>query len=125
MTPSGKKLAPPSDWGWGTLASIATVLGVIGGLVVWVFGYLVTRADFVAHVQHDAGVQAWNQFGFAANRLEYLDDKQAECDAKKMTQTKMSSVDTALCTRYEGKYKTKTAEAADLKAKALEATKEK
>jgi hypothetical protein len=112
-------------WSWGTLAAIATVVGALGGLVVWVFGFLATERELKDHTVHDASVQAWNLYGFAANRLEYLDDKQAECDAKKMTQAKLEPIDAAICTRYEAKLKTKQTEAADLKSKALETTKEK
>jgi hypothetical protein len=78
-----------------------------------------------AHADHDASVQTWNQYGVAVNRLDYLDDKQAECDAKRMTQPKLAAADAAMCARYEAKQKSKQAEAADLKAKAMEATKEK
>ena len=114
----------PEGLNWGTLASVATVLGVLGGLVVWVFGFLATKADFVAHVQHDAGVQQWNQYGFAANRLEYLDDKQAECEAKQMVNTKLKADEAAMCARYAAKLKSKQTEATDLKAKAMESVKE-
>lgn len=78
------------------------------------------------HAEHDDGVQQWNQYGFAANRLEYLDDKAAECQMKKAVQgTKMAPDDVAICARYEAKQKAKVDEAASLKAKALESTKEK
>lgn len=77
------------------------------------------------HADHDAGVQSWNAYGFAANRVEYLDDKKAECEAKRMVAQKLPPIDAALCTRYEDKLKAKSSEAADLKTKALETTKEK
>lgn len=113
-------------WSWGTLAAMVTVIGALGGLVVWVFGFLATEKELKDHVLHDMGVQQWNQYGFAANRLEYLDDKQAECDAKKLVNAgKLSADDAAICARYESKYKTKAQEANDLKSKAMETTKEK
>jgi len=77
------------------------------------------------HADHDASVQKWNQFGFAANRLEYLDDKVAECDAKKMVSTKLAPDEAAICARYDSKQKSKTTEAADLKTQALKSTEEK
>ena len=117
---------------WGRLAAVVTLLlALAGGVPVWwtISDHWMNRAEIEkalkSHADHDSGVQAWNQYGFAANRLEYLDDKAAECDAKKMTQEKLSPADAAICTRYESKYKTKQQEANDLKAKALEATKEK
>jgi hypothetical protein len=113
-------------WSWGTLAAMVTVVAALGGLVVWVFGFLATEREFKAHLDHDNGVQQWNQYGFAANRLEYLDDKGAECEAKRLAHPgKLDPADASICARYEVKLKAKTAEAADLKTKAMEATKEK
>lgn len=124
-SPVGRVVMEHPRWSWGTLAAMVTVVGALGGLVVWVFGYLATEREFKAHVEHDNGVQQWNQYGFAANRLEYLEDKKAECEAKQMVTQKLPAVDAAICTRYKDKLITKTAEAADLKTKALETTKEK
>jgi hypothetical protein len=112
-------------WNLTTLIGLATITSMVGGLVVWVFGFLVTEKEFKDHVAHDVSIQSWNTYGFAANRLEYLDDKQAECDAKRMTSPKLSPADAAICARYEAKYKSKDQEAKDLKAKAMETTKEK
>jgi hypothetical protein len=103
---------------------MAVVLTALGAFVVWVVSFFVFKSDFVAHVQHEAATQAWNQYGFAANRLEYLDDKNAECDSKRMVAPKLAPVDAAICSRYEAKLKTKVQEAADLKTKASEASKE-
>ena len=112
-------------WTWGTLAAMATVVGACGGLVVWIFGFLVTEKEFKDHVAHDASIQAWNTYGFAANRLEYLDDKQAECDSKKLVNKgQLAPDEAAICARYEAKYKSKDQEAKDLRAKAMETTKE-
>jgi hypothetical protein len=77
------------------------------------------------HSDHDASVQAWNMYNFAQNRAEYLDDRQAECDAKKMVQEKLGTADAAVCARYAAKLEAKQKEVADLKAKAQETTKEK
>lgn len=80
------------------------------------------------HVAHDAGVQAWNQYslaaGLAANRVEYLDDKQAECDAKAMVAKSVTGPDKIICERVAKRLSAKNAEVVDLKAKAMEATKE-
>ncbi len=80
------------------------------------------------HAAHDSGVQAWNQYnlaaGLAANRVEYLDDRQAECDAKAMTSKAMPSADKIVCERIAKKLQSKNQEVVDLKAKAMEATKE-
>lgn len=117
---------------WGRLAGIATILlGLVAAVpTFWALSdHYMNRTEIEkamkAHAEHDAGVQTWNQYGFAANRLEYLDDKAAECDAKRMTTKQMAPADAAICARYEAKQKAKAAEAADLKAKALDATKEK
>ncbi len=117
---------------WGRLAGIATVLVALIGAVptYWTISdHWMNRDEIKAamktHADHDASVQTWNQYGFAANRLEYLDDKAAECDAKRMTTAKLAPADAAICARYETKQKAKAAEAADLRAKAMEATKEK
>lgn len=115
----------PRGLNWGTLASIAVVLGTIGGLVVWVFGFLATKSSLDDHIKHDSGVQSWNQYGFAANRLEYLGDKQAECESKQMTMPKLPPYDVAMCNRYQLQMKQKNDEAASLKSKAMETTKEK
>lgn len=116
----------------GRLVGIITVLAAIIGAfpAYWTISdHWMNRAEIEkamkAHADHDAGVQTWNQYGFAANRVEYLDDRQAECDAKKMTQAKLGPADAAICARYEAKFKAKTQEANDLKAKAMESTKEK
>lgn len=115
----------PRSLNWGTLASVAVVLGTLGGLVVWVFGFLATKGSLNDHIKHDASVQSWNQYGFASNRVEYLDDKAAECEAKKITQaSKLSAADASICARYDTKLKAKTVEAAALKEKAMEAGKE-
>jgi hypothetical protein len=77
------------------------------------------------HSDHDNAVQSWNTYQFAANRLEYLDDKKAECDAKRIVNPKLRADEAAICSRYESKYQTKAQEAIDLKSKAQETTKEK
>jgi hypothetical protein len=82
-------------------------------------------AELKSHKQSDVGIQAWMQYGLASNRTEFLDDHQAECEAKRMMNTKLAPVDAAMCARWEAKLKTKMQEAADLKAKAMDATKEK
>lgn len=117
---------------WGRLAAIVTtLLAIAGGVPIWwtISDHWMNRAEIQtamkAHADHDASVQAWNQFGFAQNRLDYLGDKQAECDAKKMTSEKLPAVDAAICARYEAQFKTKQGEASDLKARAMESTKEK
>jgi hypothetical protein len=117
---------------WGRLSAIITaLLAIAGGVPIWwtISDHWMNRQEIVKamkdHADHDASVQAWNQFGFAQNRAEYLGDRQAECDAKRMTQEKLSPADAAICARYESQLKAKTAEASDLKAKAMETTKEK
>ena len=117
---------------WGRLAAIiGTLLALVAAVpTFWALSdHWMNRGEvekaMKAHADHDAGVQTWNQYGFASNRIEYLDDKQAECDAKRMTQPKLGPADSAICARYETKLKSKTIEAADLKTKAIEATKEK
>lgn len=117
---------------WGRLAAIVTLLiGLVGAFPAYwsISDHWMNRTEvekaLKAHADHDASVQAWNQYGFAANRLEYLDDKHAECEAKQMVTTKLVAYDAAICARYEAKLKTKTTEASDLKAKAMETTKEK
>lgn len=114
------------------------ILGAIGtvGLALaafpafWTFSdHWMNRAEIEkamkSHADHDASDQAWNRFGFAANRIEYLDDKNAECEAKRMVRSKLAADDAAICARYDAKLKAKTAEAADLKTKAIDSTKEK
>jgi hypothetical protein len=117
---------------WGRLAGIVTVLvGLIASVPVYwtISDHWMNRAEvekaMKSHADHDASVQSWNQYGFAANRLEYLDDKQAECDAKKMVNATLKADEAAMCARYESKYKSKQTEANDLKAKAMDTTKEK
>lgn len=117
---------------WGRLAAIiGVIIAMIGSVpTFWALSdHWMNRAEvekaMKSHAEHDAGVQTWNQYGFAANRVEYLDDKQAECEAKQMTQPKLAPADFAMCERFKTKLKAKTTEAADLKAKAIESTKEK
>jgi hypothetical protein len=119
---------------WTPLKILSTI-GAIGLALAafpafWTFSdHWMNRAEIEkamkSHADHDSGVQTWNQYGFAANRIEYLDDKQAECDAKKMVRSKLTPDDAAICARYETKLKAKTLEAADLKTKAMDSTKEK
>ncbi len=129
-----KRMSEPhvTSWTpWKLLALIGTVAAALGIFpAIWTFtDHWMNRAEIEkalkAHADADARTQTWNQYGFAANRIEYLDDKQAECEAKKMTQSKLPPVDAVICTRYETKLKAKSAEAADLKAKAMDASKEK
>lgn len=139
--PTSKRVAWPEpghkDGGefrltWGRLAAIvATLVGLVGSVPIYwtISDHWMNRAEIQtamkAHAEHDAGVQQWNQYGFAANRLEYLDDKGAECEAKRLAHPgKLDPADASICARYEVKLKAKTAEAADLKTKAMEATKE-
>lgn len=77
------------------------------------------------HADHDAAAQAWTTYGFAQNRVDYLEDKLAECELHKATHAKMDPVEAGICARYEAKYRTKTDEANQLKARALESAKEK
>ena len=131
---------------WGRLAAIAAVLAAIPS--IWAIGghYMnkdeITQAldvnkkiidenkkasdkALAAHADHDNGVQAWTNYNFAANRVEYLEDRAAECEAKKIGTPKLSAADVAICSRYDTKLKIKTEEAANLKAKAADAVKEK
>lgn len=140
-SPKSKRVAWPEpgyrDGGefrltWGRLAAIVGVfVGVAGSVPVYwtISDHWMNRVEIEkamkAHADHDNGVQAWTQVGLAANRADYLEDRQAECDAKRMTATKLDPVDAAICTRYESKLKAKQQELVDLKAKAMEASKEK
>jgi hypothetical protein len=124
---------------WGRIAALAGVLAAIPS--IWAIGgHYMNKEEIVqamqtnkdvadkalkAHADHDASVQAWNQYGFAANRVEYLEDKAAECEAKRIASPKLTPADSAICARYETKLKTKQQEASDLKSKANESTKEK
>jgi hypothetical protein len=117
---------------WGRIVGIVSVLLALVAAVptFWALSdHYMNRAEIQtalkSHADHDVSIQSWNQYGFAVNRLDYLDDKQAECDAKKMTQPKLAAADAAMCARYEAKQQSKAKEAAELKAKAMEATKEK
>lgn len=76
------------------------------------------------HADHDASAQAWTTFGFAQNRVEYLDDKLAECELRRAAH-KPDPVELGICTRYESKYKAKADEANQLRSKAVESTREK
>jgi hypothetical protein len=117
---------------WGRLAAIVTTLFTLAGGIplIWSFSdHWMNRQEIQtamkAHADHDASIQSWNQYGFAANRLEYLDDRQAECDAKKLVVKELSIEDASICARYKAKYDVKQKEAADLKAEAMKTTKEK
>jgi hypothetical protein len=125
-----------------TVGRITAILGILAGIpALWTIGghYMnkdeiekaiaenrtTTEKEIKDHITHDVSVQAWNQYLFSANRLEYLDDKQAECDAKRLAHPQLDPADAAICARYEAKYKSKTQEAADLKSEAMKTTKEK
>ncbi|MGH7490700.1 MAG: hypothetical protein ACREMY_34560 [bacterium] len=117
-----------------TWSRLITIIGVLVSAIVavptfWTISdHWMNRGEIEkalkTHADHDAGVQQWNQYGFASNRVEYLDDKAAECDAKRLVKSRLDPVDAATCARYEAKLKTKTDEANELRAKAMEATKE-
>lgn len=130
----GGRMSEPHTTTWtpwkllGLIGTIAAALAIFPA--IWTFSdHWMNRSEIEkamkSHADNDARDKAWTQYGFASNRIEYLDDKQAECDAKRMTQSKLAPADLAICTRFEAKLKAKSSEAADLKAKALEASKEK
>src|SRR5215471_2699511 len=77
------------------------------------------------HSDHDNGVQAWNDYNFAANRAEYLDDRVSECTNAEMVKKILPPDIAANCARYRAKLEAKNKEAADLRSKAKETTKEK
>lgn len=113
-------------------AIIAFLIALASAFPAWwtISDHWMNRAEIEkamkSHSDHDAGVQQWNQFGFAANRLDFLEDKAAECEIKKAVQgANITPDEVAICARYAAKQKAKSDEAAALKAKALEATKEK
>jgi hypothetical protein len=117
---------------WGRLAAIITILVGIAGAVpiFWtITDHWMNRQEIQtalkAHADHDAGVQAWNQYLFSSNRLEYLDDKKAECEAKQLANRALTPDEDVICKRYRDKYASKAQEAATLKADAMNATKEK
>jgi hypothetical protein len=120
-----------TTWTMGKLiaaiASIAAAMAIVP--VYWTISdHWMNREEIKkemkSHADNDARVQTWNQYGFAANRIDYLDDKQAECDIRKAL-GKLAPLEAAICSRYEAKLKIKTAEAMDLKSKAVDASKEK
>lgn len=125
---------------WGRIAIIAAVLAAIPS--IWAIGGHYMNKEEIqsamqankdasdkalkSHADHDNGVQAWTSYNFAANRLEYLEDRQAECDAKNLAHPKgVDPADAVICERYRTKYKSKVEEAAKLRADAAAATKEK
>lgn len=110
---------------------IAAVVTLAGGIPIWwsISDHWMNRQEIVKamqdHADHDDGVQQWTQFGLAANRVEYLEDKVAECMAKRMVKPKLAPDESEMCGRYEAKLKSKQTEASALKDKALETVKEK
>ncbi len=111
----------------GAIASVAAAMAIVP--VYWTISdHWMNRTEIEkamkSHAENDARDKAWTQSGFAANRVDYLDDKQAECDIRKAL-GKLAPLDADICSRYEAKLKIKTAEAMDLKARAMEASKEK
>jgi len=52
---------------WTTLAAVATVLGILGGGVLWLKSQIAMESDFVAHVQHDQVVADWFDVGLAGS----------------------------------------------------------
>jgi hypothetical protein len=117
---------------WGRLAAFVSIFfTAVGGVPLYwtISDHWMNRQEIEKkmkdHADHDNGVQAWNSYNFAANRLEYLDDRNAECDAEQMVKQKLSPDRVAICARYQAKYKAKVDETNNLKQKAQEATKEK
>jgi hypothetical protein len=117
---------------WGRLAAIITTFVALAGAVplYWTISdHWMNRQEIEKkikdHADHDNGVQAWNAYNFAANRVEYLDDKVAECGNAEMVQKKVSPDIAANCARYRAKLQGKQQEANDLRSKAQETTKEK
>lgn len=103
-----------------TVGKLAAALVGIGALFAFVWGF-----DARYETRSDAETtSSWLRYGIRNNRLEYLNDRTAECDQKKLTKT-MSDNDAVLCARYELQAGTVGKEVADLKSTAQGARKEK
>jgi hypothetical protein len=101
-----------------TVANLAKALGacgIIAGSIMGVISYFVTHKEFNV-------TTAWVKYDIRNNRLEYLNDKQYECDQKKIV-GQLITLDQVLCAHYESQHTQVGAEVADLKAKAGEASK--
>jgi hypothetical protein len=101
-----------------TVANLAKALaacGVIAGSIMGVVSFFVTHKEFNV-------TTAWVKYDIRNNRLEYLNDKQYECDQKKV-QGPLITFDQVLCAHYESQRNQVGAEVATLKDKAGEAGK--
>ena len=116
---------------WGRIAAgVAMMVALVGAVPTYwtISDHWMNRKEIQTmmkeHADHDASAQAWTTYGFAQNRVEYLDDKLAECQLRTATHAKLDPVEAGICTRYESKYKMKTDEANQLRSKAVEAARE-
>ena len=108
----------------GRLAAGIVGVSALFGAVWGLDQHFETRADSDAHAKKDDQRSAWTNYGLRNNRLEYLADKQAECDQRKLV-AQLSAVDSALCARFEAQFSSVGKEVADLKNEAMKGNKEK
>lgn len=74
---------------WGTLASIMTVLGILGGWAIWVDNRYEKAEDAKrvnAQQDRDASVRGlWSQFGTTQLRSQFMEDQVYNLAARKST----------------------------------------
>jgi hypothetical protein len=99
---------------WGTVASIATVLAVLGGFVLWLSGQVTWRSDFAAHVRHDESVADWLDAGLANQRVERIGDEVDQLTLRKQIVGRLPPADEAQLQLWQRKL---AAAAADYAAK--------
>src|SRR5215469_721541 len=99
---------------WGRLAAIVSVLVTLAGGIplFWsISDHWMNRQEIEKkmkdHADHDNGVQAWNDFSFASNRAEYLDDRVSECTNAEMVKKILPPDIAANCARYRAKLEAK------------------
>lgn len=108
---------------WVDKANEHLTIETIGKTVVGVAALFAAIWGFEAHYEtrKDAEIaQAWTRYSLRNNRLEYLSDKQAECDQYRAAGT-LSGVPANLCERYKTQIENVTKEVADLKTDATKA----
>lgn len=105
----------------GTIATVITILSVLGGFLTWYVGYFQTTADATALEIRNARRDAWASYGIADIRMTLARNRVFECISKEQRKDKepMVSSEIIACEQYRIDFNTAKTRADQLFVEAM------
>ncbi len=109
----------------GILASVVAVLSGIGPAVIWGISYYATHEELEHHKHADAVAGAWTRTTILDLRQLTLRNRVNDCNIKKESREKMSSIEKNACLQYEDEFNAATGQLIQSRSAAQDISREK